>query len=115
MVASVSSVNCFNSWKFGLYTHQNKIAIIYLLVNRAIKLSHTSFHNAAYLIDCNECTAAYVGQTERQLCIKVNEHMKKCENKDRGSAIFTHMEEFDHKFNFNKVEVLHTEQSLDKR
>ena len=44
--------------------------------------------------------------------------MKKCANncaKDRGSSIYTHMEELNHKFNFNNVKVLHTEQSLDKR
>ena len=41
--------------------------------------------------------------------------MKKCANKDRGSAIYTHMEDANHKFNFNNVKVLHTEQSLSKR
>ena len=46
--------------------------------------------NVVYRIDCNECAASYVGDTERRLSIRVNEHMKKCENKDRGSAIYTH-------------------------
>ena len=71
--------------------------------------------NVVYRIDCNECTATYVGQTERQLNIRVNEHKKKCVNKDRRSAIHTHMEGSNHKFNFNNVKVLHTEQLLEKR
>ena len=71
--------------------------------------------NVVYRINCNECTATYVGQTERRLNIRVNEHMKKCANKDRGSAIYTHMEDANHKFNFNNVKFLHTEQSLSKR
>ena len=71
--------------------------------------------NVVYRIDCNECTASYVGQTERRLNIRVNEHKKKCANKDRGSAIYTHMEGSNYKFNFNNVKVLHTEQSLGKR
>ena len=41
--------------------------------------------------------------------------MKKFGNKDRGSAIYTHMEGSNHKFNFDNVKVLHTEQSLGKR
>ena len=49
--------------------------------------------NVVYQINCNECTATYVSQTERCLNIRVNEHMKKCANKDRGSAIYTHMED----------------------
>ena len=56
-----------------------------------------------------------VGQTKRRLNIRVNEHMKKCANKDRGTAIYTHMKGSNHKFNFNNVKVLHTEQSLGKR
>ena len=71
--------------------------------------------NVVYRIDCNECAATYVGQTERRLCIRVNEHKKKCKDKDRGSAIYTHMEESNHRFNFDNVKVLHTEQSLSKR
>ena len=59
--------------------------------------------NVVYRINCNECTATYVCQTERRLNIRVNEHMKKCANKDRGSAIYTHMEDAIHKFNFNNV------------
>ena len=41
--------------------------------------------------------------------------MKKCANKDRGSAIYTNMEDANHKFNFNNVKVLHTEQLLGER
>ena len=61
-----------------------------------------------YRIQCNECDVAYVGQTERRLSIRVNEHIQKSENNDLGSAIYTHMEDFDHNFNFNKVKILHT-------
>ena len=71
--------------------------------------------NVVYRIHCNECTATYVGQTERRLNIRVNEHMKKCAKKDGGSAIKTHMEGSNHKFNFDKVKVLQIEQSLGKR
>ena len=71
--------------------------------------------NVVYRISCNECTATYVGQTERRLNIRVNEHMKKCANKDRGTAIYTHIGDANHKFNFNNVKVLHIEQSLSKR
>ena len=71
--------------------------------------------NFVYRIDCNECAATYIGQIERRLSIRVNKHMKKCANKDQSSAIYTHMEGSNHKFNFNNVKVLYTEQSLGKR
>ena len=64
--------------------------------------------NVVYRIDCNKCAATYVGQTEIRLNNRVNEHMKKCANKNLGSAIYTHMEELNHKFNFSNVKVLHT-------
>ena len=71
--------------------------------------------NVVYWLNCNECAATYVSQAERRLNIRVNEHMKKCTNKDRGSAIYNRMEELNYTFNFNNVKVLHTEQSLGKR
>jgi hypothetical protein len=77
------------------------------------KLAHS---NVVYKILCRECEAAYVGQTKRQLKTRVKEHRSDI-NRNPGSpsVISCHRLETDHDFDWDGVEILDTEPSLQKR
>ena len=63
-----------------------------------------------YQIKCGECTAAYVGESGRQLKERVSEHHKK-----HSSPICEHITQADHSFTNENVSVLYQEPEWFKR
>ena len=62
-------------------------------------------------MQCGECDSHYVGETERQLKIRVNEHQKR-----KSSHVFQHLKQHEHTFSSTEdVSVLHTESDWFKR
>lgn len=72
--------------------------------------------NVIYKINCNDCSASYVGQTKRRLCTRIKEHRSDI-NKKTGSlsVISSHKLELDHDFDWENVTILDREQSYEKR
>lgn len=72
--------------------------------------------NVVYKITCKDCPASYVGQTKRQLQLRINEH-KNDYKKEPGkhSVITSHMLTQNHKFDFDNTIILDKEKQLTKR
>jgi len=71
-----------------------------------------------YKINCLSCDASYVGQTGRQLRIRINqlEHQRDFyKNYERQSVVSRHRSDLGHDFSWNDTKILDTEQSYHKR
>jgi len=72
--------------------------------------------NVVYKINCQDCEASYVGQTKRTLNTRISEHRNHIKrNSPQTSVITDHRLEFDHKFDWDNVEVLDEEINYNKR
>ncbi|XP_011640680.1 uncharacterized protein LOC105429419 [Pogonomyrmex barbatus] len=65
-----------------------------------------------YRINCKDCEATYVGQTERQFKTRINEHIRDIK-KATGSpfVVSIHRMNFKHEFNWNNIKILDKEPS----
>jgi len=93
----------------------------YKKLNQFIKvhkdpLPKTSRPNVVYKINCTECEASYVGQTKRNLNIRISEHRNHIRRSSPQPSVITdHRLEFGHDFDWDKVEVLDEELNLNRR
>ena len=72
-------------------------------VNVKDKVSKDEQAGVVYQIQCTDCDAAYVGETERSLCKCMSEH-------HRGSSpVGHHLNQCRHSFSEKKVCILHKE------
>ena len=73
--------------------------------------------NLVYKINCEICGKIYVGQTKRQLKIRCNEHINNIKlNSKYHNVITKHIiENRDHNFNWEKIQIIHKENNLPKR
>lgn len=79
-------------------------------------LTSASAINIVYKINCNNCDASYVGQTDRKLQTRMNEHRNHIRRSTSNrSVIIDHRLEFNHEFDWNCVEILDNEPFLNKR
>ena len=66
-------------------------------------------------LNCNDCNACYVGDTERQLKDRRAEHQRDVEKKSALSNVYQHTRQTGHEFNFEEIGVLDTENCKRKR
>ena len=70
------------------------------------KNQHDKNNNIIYKVNCNNCVASYVGQTKRQLQIRIKEHHNNIKlDQSKYSVILKHITEINHNFNWEKVRV----------
>jgi len=75
-----------------------------------------SNNNAVYKISCKNCSASYVGQTKRQIKTRIAEHRNNIKSvSSKHSVITEHMLEFDHKFDWENIQILDAESNYYKR
>ena len=71
-----------------------------------------------YKYSCASCNASYIGETKRQLTVRVSEHQGRSFRTNNlllnpsHSAIRDHMEECDTPFNLNNFEIIGTAQNV---
>ena len=70
---------------------------------------------SVYRINCNDCAKCYVGQSSRVLSVRIKEHQRDCKNKKETSAVYSHVKESGHSFDFNNVKILDQEPLYFKR
>jgi len=76
----------------------------------------TSKSNVVYKISCNNCDASYVGQTGRQLKIRITEHRNHIRhNTSVRSVITEHRLQYDHDFQWDNITILNEEPYYRKR
>ena len=81
------------------------------LVHPKDKLEPGDKAGTVYHVQCGDCINHYVGETERQLKVRVGEHLK-----NKSSHVCQHLKRMDHTFSPTEdVSVLHTETDWFKR
>jgi len=68
-----------------------------------------------YTISCIDCNATYVGQTKRQLRIRILEQKDIKKKTDTYSVIFNDRIENNHSFNWKDITIFDNEQNYNKR
>jgi len=69
-----------------------------------------------YKIDCRDCKATYIGQTKKQLNIRIKEHTNNIKlHTSNQSVINKHRNDFLHDFNWTVFNILHQEKHTTKR
>lgn len=73
-------------------------------------------NNVIYEIECNDCTASYVGQTKRQLKTRIQEHKNNFKlHHSKQSIITQHMVDKKDNMKWNNVLILDRETNYHKR
>ena len=63
-------------------------------------------NSTVYKIPCASCNANYIGETSRQLKIRINEHRKNVQQNYDRSQIVQHVNNNNHRMNWDEVEIL---------
>ena len=72
--------------------------------------------SGVYSLTCGDCNSDYIGETSRQLKIRVEEHLKPLEKGKLGESAFAdHLISNGHSFNEESATLLHKENSYRKR
>ncbi|EFN66120.1 hypothetical protein EAG_10640, partial [Camponotus floridanus] len=75
-----------------------------------------SLTNVVYKIECENCDAIYVGQTNRKLSTRINEHKKNINKNTTNRFVITeHRLNFNHEFKWDDVKILDRETFYYKR
>ena len=61
-----------------------------------------------YKINCKNCDVCYIGESKRPLNVRISEHKN---NKNEKAVINLHQKNFNHKFEFENVEILDSEKT----
>lgn len=71
-------------------------------------------NHVVYHIPC-QCGASYIGETERYIKDRINEHKRDCRYDNRKSALVIHSHENDHIFKFDDTSIICNETKLKRR
>lgn len=75
-----------------------------------------SERSGVYKLKCSDCEAVYIGETGRQLSVRVREHVHAfTENKPKKSAFAAHLIQNNHSFQEGMEVLLHEENDFRKR
>ena len=77
-------------------------------------------HNVVYQINCKgnnkqQCNKIYIGQTKRQVDIRMKEHKRTIELKTKTTALAQHATGNNHSFDFDNITILEKETKTNKR
>ena len=70
------------------------------------KLDSNNTRNIVYRINCSACDFSYYGQTNRALKIRIKEHERAVQHRDKNSKIAQHVEKCDHRMDFENVRIV---------
>ena len=73
-----------------------------------------SIKGVVYRVPC-ECGAAYIGETGRNLKLRLSEHKRSVKNKDPNNGLAVHAKLTNHKIMWDNAEVLTNEPNWTKR
>jgi hypothetical protein len=93
--------------KFGL---QPKNKTQRYFNNAKSRINNENRDGVVYMIDCNECTSCYIGETSKYFKTRLNRHKYDFKNKDNNKSTKTA-----NKPNFNGAKIVGSEPSTAKR
>ena len=98
--------NSFKSFKLKLVNKQfNSLRSNLVQTNNTSSQSGNS--PGTYVIPCSDCCCAYLGETDRSLNIRISENKRYIRTGSLNSAIFLHVKNHNHSFNFNDAEIVY--------
>ncbi|KYN12115.1 hypothetical protein ALC57_15729, partial [Trachymyrmex cornetzi] len=112
------------SKKFKSITEKNNFKIAYKPMNKLNsiiktgkdKLDKMEQCNEVYKINCLNCESSYVGQTKRKIKTRLKEHKSSTSNSNTvHNVVAQHQIKYEHKFNWDNIEILDTEPFFQKR
>jgi hypothetical protein len=71
-----------------------------------IKNSPNNTQGGIYEVPCGACDDKYIGQTGRELDIRIKEHKKAVREADGRNAIFEHVKSHQHNINWNAAKII---------
>ena len=94
-----------------VYKYNNKLST---------KLCKNKFSNSynvsgVYKIDCNNCKKFYIGETGRDLNVRMKEHKKDICNVKSHSGVVDHVLKTGHDFNFLNIPIIYPNMNVSKR
>ena len=96
--------------KLGVSVHSKPINTIRgQLVAPKDKSDKLDVSSVVYKIDCRNCPQSYIGETERNLKTRINEH------KRESSPVGAHMREWNHTFEKDTIKIIDKEQKWFQR
>ena len=74
-----------------------------------------NIESGCYTIDCGDCELKYIGQTGRDLKVRVREHRENVNHGRLNSALFQHVAKTGHCINFNSSQIVYKSKDLGNR
>ena len=68
--------------------------------------NETTSHTGIYSIPCKDCNKHYIYKTQYNLEKRIYEHKRSIKTNDHQNALFSHMLEFQHTFNFSQATLI---------
>ena len=68
-----------------------------------------------YKIPCNSCNKCYIGETGRDLSIRLKEHIRDVKDKKISSAPFNHFINTGHSLNYDNTQLIYKNSNVYKR
>lgn len=91
-----------------------------LFSHQKTKTNKQKQHNVVYQIKCKgndqqQCNGIYVGQTKRQLEVRIKEHKRTVDTRTTTTALSQHAIDNKHYFDFENIKILERESKTNKR
>ena len=86
-----------------------------MYTNLKTKIAKELNSGVIYKVNCNDCSATYVGQTQNYLRDRVNAHKRSIKNGSHETALSKHAVNTLHSFNFNEIKILEHEKNNKNR
>ena len=104
-----------NSAQLKIYYKSNApLSMKFQRKAKPTKMEPSRISNCVYKINCKNCDKCYVGETGRQLSIRIKEHMS-YKPGTNSATINSHASQSQHQIDFTNVEVLRFEKDPIKR
>ncbi|XP_055909861.1 uncharacterized protein LOC129944452 [Eupeodes corollae] len=102
------------------FSHKSNLTLKSIFTNTKSKIQKQQQHNVVYEIECNgkeneQCDLVYIGQTKRNLGIRLTEHEADIRKNKETTGLAQHITETGHSVNFEGVKILDKEKKLNTR
>ena len=101
--------------KVHKFVFQYKNTIKKCICNNQFGRRNNEIEKGVYVINCNDCNLAYVGETGRQFKTRLEEHARAIRYNDSKSALAAHCWNENHHMNFKDSKIVYRESNEKRR
>ena len=89
----------------------NNIRLVFTFPNTIVKLlvknsPKVNLNSGVYLIPCAECPQVYIGETKRELTVRIGEHKRDCRMGTESNAVYVHSSSNNHAINWEGSKII---------